>query len=221
MLIQFPDFDNYVNDLITKGLNDREKDIVLSVASYQKAKGGITEGQQSLLRSIADRYTDEKVQQNNNWYASFTDEMKENFRICCEYYGPTGYFQSSVARHRKDPDYVPHETEYKKICENKYAKRLLENREKAPLFPVGSLVIVNSKYRGNSYHSVIVPKNTTSFNGAYNLHGLTMMIVDNSVFVEYNLNRYVRVMLFNSPETVFLIREDNLKKHKPAATVAK
>jgi hypothetical protein len=66
-------------------------------------------------------------------------ERREAFAVASEYYRRTGYYIALTERAR-NPEYVPTEVEYKKLCENPYAEKVLTNHFANPLFAAGELV---------------------------------------------------------------------------------
>ena len=67
-----------------------DNNLINSFADFYKAKGYLTDRQYSILNKFYDANSDERVSEMQKWKDNFTDEMKANFRICCDYYDQIG-----------------------------------------------------------------------------------------------------------------------------------
>lgn len=136
-------------DIISKlqgyDLNNFEKQVMESFASYLEKKDVLTPKQQNLLNKIAEDYTEQKILERENWEKSF-DSKREDFLIIVNYYKAQGnYFRSVVDMVLSDETFVPNERTYNKMMNNKYAKKVLQEHYKEPKYKVGELVYANSK----------------------------------------------------------------------------
>jgi len=193
------------------GLEPFQNDLVASFTEFHKSKGYLTDRQYALLNKIYEANSDERVSEMQKWRDNFTDEMKANFRICCDYYDHTGYFGNIVSQWKKDKDYIPTQTQYEKICCNTYAKKVLDNHNRPTLFNNGDLVSL----RANWSMSAVKFVEKGSF---HNWHTSadskkTCMVVDNKV-VQNDLHRYCKVFVLSHPDIVMLVREKDLKQFR-------
>ena len=75
------------------------------------------------------KYSENECHQE--WLNSYDDEKRENVRICALYYAQPGTIKPSLElvnlafRALRISSFIPTEKEYKKLCENKYAKKIL------------------------------------------------------------------------------------------------
>jgi hypothetical protein len=82
------------------------------------------------------------------WYSD--SALREEARVVCKYYELTEYFRVLTYKILQQ-DYAPKMNEYKKLCKNKYAIRVLEEHKKQPRYPVNSLVQVRATNKINSH----------------------------------------------------------------------
>ncbi len=125
-------------------VDQRTKDGFLSsIDSYYRNKNFLTNGQFIALERISKNYTD----CNNDWYNDYhNSDKKENFKVAVDYYRRTSYFVNIVSKVAKDSGYVPTPAEYRSICENKYAKILIDGYRAKPKFNIGDNVRTRSMH---------------------------------------------------------------------------
>jgi hypothetical protein len=81
----------------------------------------------------------------SEWHNEFKNSDKSKyFKIAVAYYRQTHYFASVVTKVQKDSGYIPTPDEYRNICENKYAKILIEGYLAPPKYELGQLVRMRS-----------------------------------------------------------------------------
>jgi len=113
--------------------------------SRRQKKSGINAlsgGQTSWVKKIYDRYPQNVLQLHKEWKEKFkADEvLKDNFRVCIEYYSHGQYYSNLVKKSKADPEFVPSERDYKKICENKYSTKILTAYRATPKYDLGAYV---------------------------------------------------------------------------------
>jgi len=74
-------------------------------------------------------------------------------RVCADYYKGTGYYKDLVHSILSNSESVPSPKQYKMLCENKYAAKVLDAYRAEPKFPVGSLATLR-KIRSNGYMAI-------------------------------------------------------------------
>ena len=104
-----------------------------------------------ILEDKEREYSEERVQEEANWKASWDDEKAEIFRVCAAYYSNTQYFtkitQVLTADQQLPEGYVPSRRAYKKICENKFAMKVRDAWFGEPKYPVGSVVCLRTNVK--------------------------------------------------------------------------
>ncbi len=74
------------------------------------------------------------------WDKNYDEEKRRIALICANYYAVTGYFTNLADSIIHDPGYIPSEKAWKKMCENKYAKKVIAEHDADPKYPTGSVV---------------------------------------------------------------------------------
>jgi len=120
----------------------------------------LTAGQYGALQKCELRYDATNVaartQAQNDWLNSFTPEMRARLNVCAQYYSQTPYFRDIAMRVITDPTWTPSEKQYRAMCENKYANRIMENIETPIKFEVGSIVEIRKTARWWGHTNICV-----------------------------------------------------------------
>lgn len=99
---------------------------------------------ESMFESVLKRLDLDSV---SEWQATVlqTEEVQEQIRVMIEYYRPSGYFKSYIRLY--DAGKNLNQTQYEKLCKNKYADKVLAAHFSEPLFKVGDLVSIRGSDR--------------------------------------------------------------------------
>jgi hypothetical protein len=124
-----------------------------SVKAQFDRKHNLSDRQVETVQKIAGKFTPKAIQEREAWYASFTDTMRENMLVCADYYKGTGYYKDLTHSILTNPEFTPSPKQYKMLCENKYAAKVLDAYRAEPKFPVGSLATLR-KIRSNGYLAI-------------------------------------------------------------------
>ena len=124
-----------------------------SVQSQFEKRHSLSPRQIDTVQKIANKFSPEAIKRRETWYASWSEEKAETLRVCAEYYKYTDYYKDLVERILNDSKFVPSPKQYKMVCENKYAAKVLEAYRAEPKFSVGSLATLR-KIRSNGYMAV-------------------------------------------------------------------
>jgi len=116
------------------------------LTSFQAQPPGYTLSvrQNDVIQKIEAKLSPATLEEARNWEESWTQEKATKLRLIAEYYRGTGYFTSLARQVLKDPNYIPPRKAYEKMCENKYAKRVLEIAAREPAFPEGTTVMLRA-----------------------------------------------------------------------------
>lgn len=133
---------NRIEELLLRNdLNSFERRFLPSIKSKLEANYSLTASQRKCLLDISERYSPEALLEQQQWEQSFTEEKKNNMRIIALYYKAQGTFFLDLANKiLSDPDYIPTRRAYKKMCQNKYATRLIAEWHAPPKFSVSQVV---------------------------------------------------------------------------------
>ena len=124
-----------------------------SVKAQFDRKHTLSDRQVETVQKIAGKFSPAAIQERKAWYESFTDLQRETMRVCADYYKGTGYYKDLVHSILSNSEFVPSPKQYKMLCENKYAEKVLDAYRSEPKFPVGSLATLR-KIRSNGYMAV-------------------------------------------------------------------
>ena len=91
--------------------------------------------------------------------AKYKDEstgLRQKALIASEYYLTTPYFRDIARMVVSDENYVPTLSQYNKIVENKYAKKILAGYFAEPKFPIGSLAQLRATAPGRNANKKVM-----------------------------------------------------------------
>ncbi len=121
-------------------LNDWESNFTISVID-QYERRNLTDNQHRHIDKIIAKNDPELIKARNDWYASYNDEKREVARKAAEYYKANPpYYQQLADKILDNPEYVPSESSFNKITQNKYVQRYLKALETGPQFEPGQMV---------------------------------------------------------------------------------
>ena len=101
--------------------------------------------QKEILVKVADRHSDKAQAQRESWDTNFTSEMREMMEIAARYYlANPPYFKDLATKVLEDDTFIPSERAYKKMVENKFAKKVIAATLAEPRYSVGSLVALRA-----------------------------------------------------------------------------
>ena len=83
------------------------------------------------------------------WVKQWDDEKRKVWNIAIDYYEKNRpYFSNEVAKRkdarREDREYIPPQRTFKKVVENKYVQKIINELDKKPAFDVGSMVALRA-----------------------------------------------------------------------------
>ena len=190
-------------------LNEWERTFVQSVSEQYKKKKRVSYNQERILSRCIEKTSADKVKEREACEKSYDAEKRRIANICAEYYTEAGYFTNWAAKILANPDtYVLPEKTFVKMCENKYAKKVLANLETPKLFEIGGLATVRKAINHN--HLQQLP-------GSSNFHyskmkNQTVMVLEYEV--KPAMHKTVKCALLMDPTIVFTCEERRLKRHR-------
>jgi hypothetical protein len=125
---------------------DKDKQFALSLKSGWNKYQSLTVGQNNALKAMENRYSSDNKQKRDEWIASFDANKRGVLNICAKYYATTPYFRDIAVKVLDDPNWIPSEKQYRAMCENKYAQRMVTNMESPIKYPAGSIVEVRATF---------------------------------------------------------------------------
>ena len=139
---------------------EKDKSFATSLKQGWDKYKSLTVNQFNAFERLEKRYDSATVKQNlqaeNDWKSSFDANKRGVLNICANYYITTTYFRDIAQKVLAEPNWIPSEKQYRAMCENKYALRLIENINTPPKFLPNDLVSVRTtSYRSYEYQSNI------------------------------------------------------------------
>ncbi len=132
--------DRFEKVLQNPNIKDFDKKFITSIKEWYERKGTLSDKQKEWLVKIEHRVSEEHIQSRELWRQGYDEEKREIANICARYYKFAGYYSDLVSKVLNDPDYIPTENQWRAMCCNKYAARVIEVARAEPKYPVGSVV---------------------------------------------------------------------------------
>ncbi|MBT5637147.1 MAG: hypothetical protein HOJ16_01060 [Candidatus Peribacter sp.] len=120
---------------------------VESILGQLLAGSRISSRQLEIITKIEGESTDQAVSERETFATRYNDEstgLKEKAIIASKYYNTTEYFLEVSRQILNNEEFVPTFSQYNKLVENKYAKKILAGYYSEPKFAVGTLVQTRS-----------------------------------------------------------------------------
>lgn len=138
-----------------------------SVLGQARTGATLSPRQLEIVAKLERENSSEVQAERHAFAAKYRDEstgLREKALVAANYYLTTPYFRDICRMVVTDENYVPSLSQFNKIVENKYAKKILAGYFAEPKFPAGSLVQLRvSAPRGNaSKKAVVIATNVSS-----------------------------------------------------------
>ena len=122
--------------------------------------------QLEVIAKLESENTDSHLSERKVFVQRYTDEstgLRERALVAAKYYLTTPYFRDIALQIVENDEFVPSFSQYNKIVENKYAKKILAGHFAEPKFPTGSLIQfrATSPTRANKKAMVIATDHRT------------------------------------------------------------
>jgi hypothetical protein len=131
-------------------LTPYERGVIEAMLEVAILRGSLSEKQISFYENIASNYTENALTERRAWEASFDEARKKDLKIVASYYSRQGtYFLGLANRVLEEEGFIPTRKAFAKMCENKYAKRLLSEHYKKPKYGIGDVVYAVTKCPGD------------------------------------------------------------------------
>ena len=127
-------------------ITNYERTVLQSMLDQANRRGSLSEKQIKFYKSIASNYTENALAEKREWESTFVGKKLDDLVIIAKYYKAQGsYFLALVDKILSDEEYIPNRSQYRKLCENKYAQKVLAEHYKEPRFNIGQQVYLVSK----------------------------------------------------------------------------
>jgi hypothetical protein len=125
-------------------LNEVTRNFVNSLHDFCKKNGGLTEKQLAAFSKVESRFSPQEKVKLKNWEQEYKSKYFEDAKIIASYYSTKNFFRFEAEGILNDEDYVPSASRWRKMSENHYAQKILEETKRDPKFPNDSMVQVRS-----------------------------------------------------------------------------
>ena len=134
-----------IENLLKSGnLSNWEQDFCASINSQLIRGRKLSSKQVKIIHKIEGNVA-KLVVGYDQWVKQWDDEKRKVWNIALDYYQRERiYFQSEVLKRKDNPEYIPPQRTFKKITENKYAQKIINELAKKPAFDVGSMVALRT-----------------------------------------------------------------------------
>ena len=163
-------------------MNTWELGFVESLEYQFKQKGRLSDSQEKHLFKLTNKYNMDRIREAQQWCKNYGPEQRDVAVKCAKYYDAQYqvYYHNIVSKVLNDPEnHILTLGEYNKLCNNKYAKKILSSYSAPEKFAVGDMVQIRANNRidiANTDHkSGAVAKGTRS---TYMLADKTCMVLE-------------------------------------------
>ncbi len=127
-----------------------DKQFYLSLFWQHENKRELSSSQVYHLERLYNKYSMEEIKKKEEFLENYSDELREIAVKCAQYYADQypPYYDAIVEKVLKDPEgHVLSYNEYNKMCNNKYAKKVLACYEEQTKYGVGDFVQIRANNR--------------------------------------------------------------------------
>ena len=138
-----------IENLLKSGkLSAWEQDFCASINSQLIRGRKLSAKQVNLIHKIEGNVA-KLVVGYDQWVKQWDEEKRRLWNIAMDYYEQNRpYFSNEVDKHkeakREEREYIPPQRTFKKITENKYIQKIINELEKQPAFSAGSIVALRA-----------------------------------------------------------------------------
>ena len=133
-------------EYVLKHAQGKHAEVVESFLSFYNKKGHISPAQESYFENIEKYYTPAALGVKAAWHKGYSDYHRDVAVKCAKYYAKTMYFQGLVQKVLSDPQtHFLTERQFNKMCNNKYALKILKEYDSPPAFKKGEFVQVRAQ----------------------------------------------------------------------------
>jgi hypothetical protein len=145
------DTERIENLLKSNKLSDWEQDFCASINSQLIRGRKLSAKQVNLVHKIEGKVA-KLVVGYDQWIKQWDDEKRKVWNIAIDYYEKNRpYFSNEVAKRkdarREEREYIPPQRTFKKVVENKYVQKVINELDKKPAFEPGSMVTLRASVR--------------------------------------------------------------------------
>ena len=121
-------------------LSDWDVGFCESVLDQVNRRGRLSEKQLTLFDRIEKKCDPMAIEASQVWATTYTEKHRATAIICAKYYKAVGYFAGLADKVLLEPNFIPSQSAYNKMCENKYAQKVLATATAPAKYDVGTTV---------------------------------------------------------------------------------
>ena len=194
-----------------------------SLSEYYKVNKLLTASQLYHLTKLGKRYSDDQLAAAREWANAYTDKYRLTALRCARYYDSNfpRYYGILVDKVLNNPaGHKLTETEYKKMCENKYAKKVLACYDSTPKFKKGEFVQIraNNKILSINERDVVrkqfAPEKTFNLRTSMKDRACLVVGVDSKYITRAAKGSRIYSVLIIGGDSTLYAHESDLKRAK-------
>jgi len=171
----------------------------------------LSNNQERIVTRCLEKTSPEKIASHEEWQKEYVEQHRETALLCARYYKREGYFQSMVHNLLNDENFIPSQELYTKMCENKYAEKVIENSKTPFQFGLGDLARVRKTI---TYNHLSPAVGSEAFHHS-KMRNEAVIIIDQEDPKEYpGQHKRVCCSLVAAPAIRFWCEERKLKDFK-------
>ena len=176
----------------------------------------LSEKQMFHVNKIIAENTGEALAEAERWESTYREKYETDAKYLCSYYAGTSYFRGVVQAVTQGT--VPPRRAFLKMYGNKYAKKILAERDKQPRFDSRTHVVGNSKFRSDkfvwdSFSSQTDWRNRQEATSLFQKHGGFIVGVEKHVVSAAKGNKIYKILPV-AGKMIVAVEERFLKKAK-------
>lgn len=142
--------ENVLNNMdLMEDVYPRHREVASSFKEFYLKRGSLTPAQISFFETFEDRYTDAAVAEAGEWERNYSHTERDIALKIAQYYAQNPpYFANAVKDVLDAPDtHVLQKRQFTKMCQNKYALRILNEYDSTPKFQKAEFVKIRATAR--------------------------------------------------------------------------
>lgn len=142
--------------MLTQRTRDKFVDFLKNMRTQVSTGKAMSPGQNKYVSDIEQQCSSEKIREASDWVLNYNDDLREIAVICAEYYenAPDGqsYFRETRRKVIDNPKgHVLSKKDFTGMCMNKYADKVIRERQSEPRFAKGQMVQLRASNRVDMY----------------------------------------------------------------------
>ena len=201
-------------------MNLWEQGFVESLEYQFKKKGRLSDSQEKHLFNLSNKYNMDKIRETQKWNKNYGPKQRVIAVKCARYYDAQYqvYFHDIVSKVLNDPEaHFLTMGEFNKLCNNKYAKKILASYDAPVKFEVGDIVQIRANNRidiANTDHKTgAVAKGTRSIWGLIDKTCMILEIDAKPVTRPAKAARVYKILVTGEMKPIYA-HESDLKRLK-------